>query len=359
MSTNKKHASITNDGAILMGNLFCCDGHSYDRKYFVFSHMHMDHSEKLHKCLYNGQVFLSKPTRDLLEAIHNENYGSNPDKIKKNQIKILDYYTEDHHNSEIVSSGTFKEKISFYESEHVLGASQIEIVTENDEKIVYSGDITPKDVPPKNIHTLILDSTHGHPRYSQISDPDSLERRFLDKIECVTLSGRTQSVVVHAHQGKLQEIMSLISQDKELDKFPLLTSKKNLRILSVYEKYDFKMRKNILDENSEEGEDKRDSTDWPFIQFVASFNKKTYEINGKAYSVFLHDSISGGKQMDDSEKNSTKFATTAHADFENVIKYVEKANPKYVIIDSYRTKQAKRLTEILKSKGFTVEYQPL
>lgn len=342
-----------------MGNLFCCDGHSYDRKHFVFSHMHSDHTEKLHKCLYNGQVFLSKPTRDLLEAIHNENYGSDSDKIKKNQIKILDYSTQDCPNSEIVSSGTFKEKISFYESEHVLGASQVEIITENDKKIVYSGDITPKDVPPENIHTLILDSTHGHPRYSQISDPDSLERRFLDKIESVTHSGQAQSIVVHAHQGKLQEIMSLISQDKELNKFSLFTSEKNLRIASVYKKYGFKMRENILDEKSEEAEDKRDSTDWPFIQFVASFDKKTYEINGKVYSVFLYDSLPGGQQMDDSEKNSTKFATTAHADFENVVKYVEKAKPKYVIIDNHRTQQAKGLTEILKSKGFTVEYQPL
>ena len=77
MFNEEKLASITNEGAILMGNLFSCDGHSYGRKYFIFSHMHRDHTKKLSKCLYNGQVFMTKPTRDLLEAINDENYGSN------------------------------------------------------------------------------------------------------------------------------------------------------------------------------------------------------------------------------------------------------------------------------------------
>ena len=124
MSVTEKFASITHDGAILMGNLFCCDGHSYERKHFVFSHMHSDHTEKLTKCLYNGQVYLSKPTRDLLEAIHNENYGGdNKNTIKKNQIN-----TEDYEDSKIITHNGIKEKITFYPSEHVLGASQIEIV---------------------------------------------------------------------------------------------------------------------------------------------------------------------------------------------------------------------------------------
>ena len=121
------------------------------------------HTEKLTKCLYNGQVYLSKPTRDLLEAIHNENYGGdNKNTIKKNQIN-----TEDYEDSKIITHNGIKEKITFYPSEHVLGASQIEIVTSENKKIVYSGDITSGDEPPKNIHTLIIDSTHGHTQYQK------------------------------------------------------------------------------------------------------------------------------------------------------------------------------------------------
>jgi len=338
-----------------MGNLFCCDGHSYDRKHFAFSHMHSDHTEKLPKCLYNGQVFLTKPTRDLLEALHNENYGSDPyNKTIKTQIWTLDFK-----QSEMISHNGIKEKITFYPSEHTLGASQIEIVTETKKKIVYSGDITSNDVPPENIHTLIIDSTHGHPQYSKHSEPESVERRFLDKITLVTHSGQSQPVVIHAHQGKLQEIISIISQHDDLQKIPLHTSAKNIRVAKIYEKYRFKIRNDLKDEQSMEAEIDRDlSSDWPFIQFVTTFNKLSYERNGKAHSIFLHDSLPNGQQIDESEPNSTKYATTSHADFENLVKYVEDAKPKYVIVDNYRTKQALALTETLKSKGLTAEYQP-
>lgn len=354
MSTDEKYASITIDGAILMGNLFCCDGHSFDRKHFAFSHMHSDHTEKLSKCLYTGQVFLTKPTRDLLETIYDENYGSDTkNKTRKTQIRTLDY-----EQSEIVSYNGIKEKITFYPSEHVLGASQIEIVTDTNKKIVYSGDITSNDIPPEKIHTLIIDSTHGHPQYSKYSEPESVERRFLGKIDKVIHSDRTQPVVIHAHQGKLQEIISIISQHDDLNQFPLHTSDKNIRVAKIYENYGFKIRNNLLDEQSLEAEEQRDSSDWPFIQFLSSFHKMSYEKSGKAHSIFLYDSLPNGQQIDETEINSTKYATTAHADFENIIRYVNDAKPKYVIIDNYRTKQALALTETLKSKGLTAEYQP-
>ena len=355
MPTNEKYASITTDGAILMGNLFCCDGYSYPRKHFAFSHMHSDHTEKLSTCLYNGQVFLTKLTRLLLEAINDENYGSDPKNMTiRTQIRTLDYK-----ESEIVSHSGIKEKITFYPSEHVLGASQVEIVTETNKKIVYSGDITSNDIPPENIHTLIIDSTHGHPQYSKYSEPESVERRFLDKIDEVIHSDRSQPVVIHAHQGKLQEIISLISQHDELNNFPLHTSAKNMRIAKIYEKCGFKIRNDLLDEQSLEAEEQRDSSDWPFIQFLSSFNKMSYEKNGKAHSIFLYDSLPNGQQIDETESNSTKYATTAHTDFENIIKYVIDAKPKYVIVDNYRTKQALALTGTLQNKGFTAEYQPL
>ncbi len=353
MSHEEKFASITGDGAILLGNLFCCDGHSYERNHFAFSHMHSDHVQKLSKCLYNGQVFLSKPTRDLLEAINNENYGSDArSTIKKSQIKVLDYNT-----SQIVKGNGTNERITFYQSEHVLGASQIEVVTEKGLKLVYSGDITSEDIPPKMIHTLVIDPVHGHPKYEKHSNPESVERRFIDKIEEIIHGSNAQPIVIHAHQGKLQEIVSLISSHDEFNSYPQHVSAKDMRVLNVYKKYGFKIGDNILDTKSNEAEKQRDS-DWPYIQYISSFTRKTYEINGKAHSIFLLDSLPSGEQMDDSDPCSTKFATTAHADYQNIIKYVERADPKYVIIDGYRTKQHYSLTEQLKKKGFNAEYQP-
>lgn len=350
--SDRRLASITNEGSILMGNIFCCDGHSYSSNNFAFSHMHTDHSEKLAKCLYNGTVYMTKPTRDLLEAIHDEYYGSDTTKIKKQQIQTLDYG-----ESRIISHGGHKEKITFYESEHVLGASQVEVITDQGKKIVYSGDITPNDIAPENIHTLILDSTHGHPQYNKYSEPESVERRFLDKIDDVIHSTKTQPIVIHAHRGKLQEIMALISEHAELDEFPFQSSERDIRIANVYRKYRHKIRDQIFDEKLDTAETQRES-DWPYIQFTTSFSRKIQELNGKAHSIFLMDSI-GGNQISEGE-NSSRFATTSHADYDDVINYVDslKKKPELIIVDNFRTKQGLSLARRLRSKGLNVDCQP-
>ncbi len=345
------NASVTQDGAILLGKLFSCDGHVYGRGHFVFSHMHSDHTDKLSKCLHNGKIYLSKPTRDLLEAINDENYGSDPQMIKRSQIEILDFGRK-----KIVNHDDVTEILTLHESNHVLGASQVEVITKEGQKIVYSGDITNSDQPLKDINTLVLDATHGHPQYSKYSDKESVERRFIDKIDEVIHNDRAQPVVIHAHQGKLQEIMSLISNHSEFNDFPLHTSSKSIRISKVYQKYDFNIRDDLVDEKSDEAETARESG-WPYIQCTSHFSKKTYEINGKAYSIFVYDSLPDGSQINENE-NSTSFSTTSHADFDNIIKYVQNACPKFIIVDSTRTNQYKSLVKELRDRGFNVQYQP-
>jgi Cft2 family RNA processing exonuclease len=349
----EKNASINHDGSIFMGKLFCCDGHSYERRFFAFSHMHSDHTSKFSKCLHGGSIYMSKPTRDLLEALNDDNYGSQQSGITKTQIHVLDY-----NSPEVITDPKtgIKERITFHPSEHVLGASQIEILTPENEKIVYSGDITSKDVPPNDIDTLIVDSTHGHPRYSMISDAESVERRFLEQILSVIENGEAQPVVVHAHQGKLQEIMSLVSCYDPLSQYPLLSNSLNIRLSKIYENYDFKFENEIIDERTDKGESIRYG-EWPYIQFVTGINKKPIEVNGKAYSIFLHDSNADGQQINEHE-TSTHFATTSHADYENLINYVKVANPSHVIVDNYRTKQAVSFQKTLSDLGFNVEIQP-
>lgn len=346
-------AAVTRDGAITMGRLLCVDGHAYNRKYFAFTHMHSDHSEKLPKCLYNGRVYMTKPTRDLLEAIHDDNYGSKPSHIKKTQITTTDYETPVILNDD---KKEIAEKMTFCSSSHVLGSSQIEIIS-NDKKIVYSGDITSDDKPPNGVHTLIVDSTHGHPKYARYSDPESMERRFIDKAEAVVCKD-VRPVVIHAHRGKLQEVMSLISSRSELNNQDIktLTSSTNKRVAKVYEKYKFKMPNRILDEELDEGQSVIHGDLLPFIQFSTSFHRKEYEVKGKAYSIFLVDNPTNQFTEND---NTSVFLTTSHADFKGLIKYVSMSNAENVIVDGYRTKQAPKLVEELRKLGFSsVTAQP-
>lgn len=340
-------ASITGEGAILMGKLFCVDGHDYTRKYFAFSHMHIDHSKKIQKCLYNGKVFMTKPTRDLLEAINNDNYGSDVE----NQIKRTQIITLNEDDGRIIHDSGTSEKITFYSSEHVLGASQIEIVTKNEEKILYSGDVGTGDQPPNKVHTLILDSTHGHPRYRKHFEPESLERRLLDRTE--EAIGKGRPVVIHAHRGKIQEAMSLLSQYDPLNDLKFYASNTNIRVAEIYRKYKISIKEEIHDAYSREGKSSQ-SNDFPYIQFETVFTPTAHEELGKAYSIYLVDDPNQFKET----ANSFTIPTTAHTDFDGLIEYVKKSEAQKIIVDNSRTKQANILVEKLKEQKFDAVAQP-
>lgn len=334
-------ASIKLNGAIEMGNLVCVDGHSYGRNHFVFSHLHHDHTNELHKCLYNGNVYMSKPTRDLLEAINIENYGSgNIQQIKRLHIFTMDY------KKPILVGDDVKEEIILHESSHVLGSSQIEVIMQNNKKILYSGDITPDDRPPHKVDVLIVDPTHGHPRYENYSDQDSLERRFLELVE--TKLNDAKTIVIHAHRGKLQEIMSLISKHDKLNSFHLYSNSKNAGLAKVYEKYGHHIRQLIQEKSTKSGE-------FPVIKFTTSYHKSEEERIGSHFSIFFYDT----PHIIHNESETTAiFNTTAHPGFTNLLEYVKCADPEEIIVDNYRTKQGNSFAKHLRMEGYDAKAQP-
>ena len=89
----------------------------------------------------------------------------------------------------------------------MLGSSQVFLQTHDKLKIAYSGDISPLDTPQK-CDILVIDSTHGDPRFDKIIDGKSLERRLVDIVIDAIDNGKP--VCVHAHRGRLQHIMHLL-----------------------------------------------------------------------------------------------------------------------------------------------------
>ena len=89
-------AGVAINGAILLGNNFCADGHDGDRKGFAISHMHEDHASMVPECLHSGAVYMTDPTRQLLEVLRGDRYRTVKEAKKLNcigrkNIKILGY----------------------------------------------------------------------------------------------------------------------------------------------------------------------------------------------------------------------------------------------------------------------------
>ena len=114
----------------------------------------------------------------------------------------------------------------------MFGSGQVFLQTDDNVKIVYSGDISPYDKAPE-CDVLIIDSTHGNIRFDKQIDGQSLERRLNDWV--VEAINKGMSVSIHAHRGKLQHIMcNLANNDNIPNTIKFLASAINIRMAIVY-----------------------------------------------------------------------------------------------------------------------------
>lgn len=70
---------LKEDGTILLGEHVSCDGFAYGRPIRVQTHIHADHMVGFNTSKANQTIVMSKPTKDLLDALYNADllYRSN------------------------------------------------------------------------------------------------------------------------------------------------------------------------------------------------------------------------------------------------------------------------------------------
>lgn len=330
-----RRAKITSDGAISLGGVLVCDGYEKGHKAAAFTHIHHDHmGNNFGTCMHNYPVYVSKITGDLLKAITDDNY------FYRTQLHIIDY-----EEPQCIPAGGHANYLTLLESSHVLGASQILLQT-NDGSVLYSGDISPNDRPRK-CDVLVIDSTHGSLRFNKHVDGGSLERRLVDAV-LDSLLNKKKSVCVHAHRGKLQHLMSLLSCHRDIPSdVKFLSEKIDNRVASVYCKYGEQIR-NIVPLNSYEG-DEITCSDYPWIEFRPTMDRTLKEKNQSITRVTVSGSI--GEVTIRQNDKELWIASDEHAELDGILKYVKDADPCAVITDnSCRTNNGTTLAEIIQTK---------
>lgn len=338
-----KHATITMSGAICLGRSVVCDGFESGFHAAAFTHVHSDHiGDRFETCMHNYPVYTSKITGDLLEAITEDIYS------RRTQFNMINY-----NEPKGIRLNGHMDYLQLIESSHMLGASQILLVTHNGLRILYSGDISPQDVPPK-CDVLVVDSTHGNSNLDKNIDSGSMERRLVDAVmENIT----TQNpVCIHAHRGKLQHIMHILSKHDEMPvdtKF--LACKKEIRVAGVYNKHNYAI-KNMVDIEDFDGQEII-TGDYPWVEFNVSMHNTPREKKGKVTRI----TVSGSYMNTVMQQNEEKIwiASDEHAEFTDVLRYVKSAEPRVVITDSARTPHGQTLAdEIVSTLGITAKPMP-
>ena len=324
---------ITDNGTICLGKSLICDGFENGYCAAAFTHVHYDHiASGFERCMHQYNIYTSKITAEMLGAITGDTYA------RRTQFHQIDY------DSPQMIKCNGGDLLTLKESKHMFGASQVLLTTHDRIRIVYSGDLSPEDCPPK-CDILVIDSTRGSPKFDRILDGESLERRFVDAV--IESIDRGKPVCVHAHRGKLQYIMHLISQANGIvSTVPLLSSRVDCVLARIYEKYGFAMRK-LIDLLSYEAEEVVYNC-YPWIEFRSNWAVTPQEKRGKVRRMVIGGGF--GKAVMTDNDSHLWMASDEHAEFTDMLKYIKVADPQVVVTDNSRTPNGKILAEKIKSE---------
>jgi len=159
----------------------------------LVTHAHLDHGGRLPlliKMGYKGKVYMTAPTRDLVElSLHDTVKIAKEDNRERlfgeeevtqllSQIEIFDIGEEK-------TLGEFK--VSFWRAGHILGAASV-MIEEKGKSVVFSGDmgtgesplIKPPEAPGK-ADTVVLESTYGD-RLHEPEDEEKILREVIAEV---------------------------------------------------------------------------------------------------------------------------------------------------------------------------------
>ncbi|AAK40534.1 MBL fold metallo-hydrolase [Saccharolobus solfataricus] len=313
---------ILPNGAILIGKRFTIDGH-HERPFRVVTHFHADHITGLEKSISISDGIIATPiTLDILSL----DYAIPPRKAFGLNYDIKMTFED--------------ENIVLKKSDHVIGSAQVLITLENGLEIGYTGDFKNpgKGTPILHPDILIIEATYGRPDFRR-PFKDDVESLFADYVRDALMYG---PVRIYGYHGKLQEVM--ISLRKMGVDAPFIVGGKISKMTNIAIKYGYNISQVFDESQSEAKEIMRDS--W-YISF--SHYNEFKRRNGKYYNFLL----SGWEFKNVVKKIDEKSYTVSfsdHADFDDLIYYVERTSAKYIITDGGRRSYGKELAEYISKK---------
>lgn len=199
----------------------------------ILTHAHMDHCGMipyLYKMGYDGPLYCTKPTRDLMIMLtldyiglaHSENQKAPYDSsaIKKAVKRTI---TPDYGE---VTDITPDMRLTLRNSGHIIGSALTHIhVGEGLHNILYTGDynydktemLRPADTNFQRVETMITESTYGGREDKQESRSEA-NKKFLSKVKQTLNKGGKVIVPVFA-VGRSQEVLGLLADEMARDYF--------------------------------------------------------------------------------------------------------------------------------------------
>ncbi|MFH0897854.1 MAG: MBL fold metallo-hydrolase [Candidatus Bathyarchaeota archaeon] len=271
---------------------------NHGNAYTFISHAHGDHIGGLNP---DEKIYLTAETKDIL--------------FKRNSVEEFENLIPLRYGGTVPIDGL---DISIHNSGHILGSAQYEI-RDSTSTIVYTGDINCRETLTTTAaeaipcDTLILETTYGNPFYNFPS---------LTKIHASIISWaieeiqkkRTPTFTVYP-TGKAQEIVKIFN---EFTSIPVVTSHLVAKVNEAYYKNGVKLR--YQDSTSEDG---KELLKQPCVQ-VISPSEKSFVLGRCSFATTTGWALRSGIKI----SADATFPLSGHADFKQLVNYVEHAKPK-------------------------------
>lgn len=285
-------------GAILIGGEIAADGPCHGRTLFV-SHAHSDHLGGLKKRMGGRTVVCTAPTYDLAAyALGFRPWG----------VRVVEY------NRPVELS---EEKLTLYPSTHILGSAQALVETKHG-SVVYTGDFKQPNTPIIEADVLVIEATYGAPSYTrEVGDAE------VALVEAVEKHVKEGPVCVYGYASKVQEALSILKGFVDAD---FLLDRTCEKVAQIYLKHGFKLPRYRPLNGEKPGSGcvifktlKHAGERFEGIKIILT-----------GWSPRLVAKIRGGYMIRLSD----------HADYTQLLEYVECAKPKVVYTDGWRSNYA-------------------
>lgn len=320
--------------AILVGRHYAIDGYA-PKPVRIVTHIHSDHVLGLEASARDSVYIVGTPlTLDLIEAIGRLGDGAaSLFSIKKRPVN---------YGEQLTYQGT---RVTLIECDHVPGSAQVLIELEG-LKVGYTGDfrLGGRTKVMRGLDALVIEATYGSPNHRR-AFKKSVPELFLDVVRYgLREYGR---VVVYGYHGKLQEAMLLLREGGIDATFYMPESV--YRATRVLEKHGIKVGNYALGLPGN-GE--------PQAVVFRHFNSaRSRRLDGSVLNVVLSgwEFSEPVRRLDD---HTWLVALSDHADFEELVEYVERAAPGVVIVDGSRSGSPHELAGELIKRGYPALVMP-
>jgi putative mRNA 3-end processing factor len=306
---------IDRNGAIQFLAKLCVDGHANGCLTRIVTHIHSDHTLHLSRSTTYCRHVLGTPiTLDLLDVLGHP--------IPKNKRVPLEY-------GRATSLDNYV--IKFEYADHIPGSAQVAVEYDG-VVLAYTSDFRNPGTKTKIIeqpHVLVIDATYGNPRHVREGE-DVIWGKFVELLKKLLIQG---SVALYAYYGKAQDTMIKL-RDWGIDA-PFLLTSSQWRIYKVLERYGYRVEDAFLLGSRDAEEIKRSK--W-YLEVHHASGISSYNSDANSHIILTGRFLKSIVRVNSS--NIWVVGISGHADFNDLVYYVDLSRPDLLVVDGYRSGHA-------------------